>query len=1081
MDLSEDVLSVVAQLKSSQISQTIQGLMGQATLMSSRRFMQNLLVNYYFNNGTGTDDTDEFRTAVESIDDVIAGTIYSYDLKQVVTVRANSTNTHTKNVTIPEMLFPVKYTNLSQITADTRNVEGYLVGPKLVEESTYLMSLTKQLREDNSELQRIKDVNFTDSNDLDMEIVGFLTIVVDARAVVNVIGDSEYDLISVLELGRQGINTSLTTAVNRDTGREIDVPAPIPQPSDVMFQEKVYAYELFADSLECYLCEEAAPAPMPDYIRELLVNGTSGAEVDGDFSNHFYISAGYAPAHILNRHWGIIAAQPHSRALSPLTLLSQTLLIAVFVIGFVMCVGTMLLSSWAVKPVTRLQAATEKSTAFLEGSPRTPVRVWYKPWVKKPDLRKRKNRAKNEEQQQQQQQQQQQTANAQDSFERSTMEESNGEKKLMDAPQTQKEYNGSTDSSDTHNQQQQRSGPSREGQKKWNWPSWLLFFNKKKRQSDNSANEASGEEESEGFRIPDRVVTRKWIKDELTDLTETFNGMTDELRRQYAFLEERVAQRTKEIERARIVAESANEAKSLFIANITHELRTPLNGILGMTSVSMEERDPKKLRESLQIIFKSGELLLHLLTDLLSFSKNNVGNMELEEKEFMVPEVVTQLNAIFAEQSKRNKIDLSVVLATPELQDHVLYGDVNRILQIVINLVSNSLKFTPKGGSVKVHITGVRQQPQIQEVDPEDQEQQQQEQGDVNDDKGASEKEEKAKSAPTSPGEEVPLEYDGVMGLTFEVQDTGPGIAPHLQKRVFEPFVQGDLPFSERRGGAGLGLSICRQLAGLMHGSVDLESELGKGSLFTFKVPLNIVQNSTYHQKSLTQLEDMSKFDQWPEYENFETLERQMSQISTTTNSYNHSSNNTTTSNTAGDKSEPGNNTQGRSGSSEAESESKSSTASPKRPPISRNPSSRGEDDKKINFPVKVLVVEDNKVNQEVMIRMLKLEGLEDVKVANDGLEAVSQVRETVISGQNMFDIIFMDVQMPNLDGRQATQIIRSELEFDAPIVAVSAFANPSNVDDCIAAGMDKFLAKPLRRPQLHKILLEVLTHETNS
>lgn len=1064
MDLSEDVLSVVAQLKSSQISQTINGLMGQVTVMSSRQFMQNLLVNYYFNNGTGTDDVDEFRTAVESIDDVISGAIYSYDLKEVTTVRANSTTTHTKNVTIPDMLFPVKYNNLSQITADTRNVEGYLVGPKNVEESTYLMSLTKQLRENNPELQIAKGNNNTENNDYDMETVGFLTIVLDARAVWNVIHDSESDQVSVLELAWPGINSSFTTAKNRETGRKIEVPKQIPQTWDMMFEDKVYAYSLFTDGIGCYLCDSGGSFPVPKYIREMLVNGSSGAEVNGDFSTHHYISAGYAPVDILNRHWGVVTSQPHRIALSPLKQLSETLLISVFIIGFVMCVGTMLLSSWAVKPVTRLQAATERSTAFLGGSPRTPVRVWYKPWVKKPDLRQRKNRRSAE----------QQHTNAQDSFERSTMEESNGngggEKKLMEAPQTQKEYNGSTDSSDTHNQQQRQVRTLRGGQNKWGWQWWPFW---KKQQPANVANETSGEEESEGFKIPDRVVTRKWIKDELTDLTETFNGMTDELRRQYAFLEERVAQRTKEIERARIVAESANEAKSLFIANITHELRTPLNGILGMTSVSMEEQDPKKLRESLQVIFKSGELLLHLLTDLLSFSKNNVGNMELEEKEFMVPEVITQLNAIFAEQSKRNKIDLSVVLATSELQEHVLYGDVNRILQIVINLVSNSLKFTPKGGSVQVHITGVMQQPQVQEIDSDNH--QRQEEAGLNDDnrKDGTDKDEKPKTAPTSPGEEVPLEYDGVMEVTFEVQDTGPGIAPHLQKRVFEPFVQGDLPFSERRGGAGLGLSICRQLAGLMHGSVGLESELGKGSLFTFKVPLNVVKNSTYHQKSLTQLEDMSKFDQWPEYDNFENLERQMSQISTSNNSNNYTN--------AGDKSEAGNSTQRESGSSEADSESKSSPASLKRPPISRNPSSRGEDDKKINFPVKILVVEDNKVNQEVMIRMLKLEGLEDVKVANDGLEAVSQVRETVISGQNMFDIIFMDVQMPNLDGRQATQIIRSELEFDAPIVAVSAFANPSNVDDCIAAGMDKFLAKPLRRPQLHKILLEVLTHESNS
>jgi osomolarity two-component system sensor histidine kinase SLN1 len=128
------------------------------------------------------------------------------------------------------------------------------------------------------------------------------------------------------------------------------------------------------------------------------------------------------------------------------------------------------------------------------------------------------------------------------------------------------------------------------------------------------------------FRIPTKVKDRKhFVHDELTDLTTTFNEMTDELMMQYEKLEERVAQRTAELEQSKKAAEAANESKTLFIANISHELKTPLNGILGMCAVCMSEDDPNKLRRSLGIIYKSGDLLLNLLTDLLTFSKNQVG------------------------------------------------------------------------------------------------------------------------------------------------------------------------------------------------------------------------------------------------------------------------------------------------------------------------------------------------------------------------------------------------------------------------------------------------------------------------
>lgn len=219
------------------------------------------------------------------------------------------------------------------------------------------------------------------------------------------------------------------------------------------------------------------------------------------------------------------------------------------------------------------------------------------------------------------------------------------------------------------------------------------------RRDSSQSGDGSEEQRRRAFRIPGKVRERKHIiHDELTDLTHTFNEMSEELVRQYENLEERVAERTKELEEQKKVAEAANQAKSLFVANITHELRTPLNGILGMCAVCMQEDEIPKIKRSLGIVYKSGELLLHLLTDLLTFSRNQVGHMaiSLDEKEFRMTDVSTQIVAIFENQAKESKIDLGISISPEKkVREMVFWGDSNRILQVLINLVSNSLKFTP--------------------------------------------------------------------------------------------------------------------------------------------------------------------------------------------------------------------------------------------------------------------------------------------------------------------------------------------------------------------------------------------------
>jgi osomolarity two-component system sensor histidine kinase SLN1 len=377
-----------------------------------------------------------------------------------------------------------------------------------------------------------------------------------------------------------------------------------------------------------------------------------------------------------------------------------------------------------------------------------------------------------------------------------------------------------------------------------------------------------------GFQIPGRVKERKHcVTDELTDLTKTYNEMSDELTIQYNRLEERVAERTRELEKAKLAAETANESKTLFIANISHELKTPLNGILGMCAVCMGEDDLARIKKSLQVVYQSGDLLLHLLNDLLTFSKNQIDQaIQIEEKEFKLSDIRSQLSIIFQNQVNEKQIDFSVnfmsgsitepkgivcrdrgseqtysVLGSAQparLADMVLWGDQHRILQVLINLVSNSLKFTPENGKVEVRIRlvdeplGLANQVALRDA------------GRLNS-RLRSQTTSSANSSmhgtfdPTenqAGGQRVSQSSLRQLTFQFEVEDNGPGIPSHLHRRIFDPFVQGDLGLNRKYGGTGLGLSICAQLSRIMRGDILLDSEEGKGALFTLKIPLGYVK-----------------------------------------------------------------------------------------------------------------------------------------------------------------------------------------------------------------------------------------------
>ncbi|KAL1891337.1 Histidine kinase osmosensor [Ceratocystis pirilliformis] len=624
------------------------------------------------------------------------------------------------------------------------------------------------------------------------------------------------------------------------------------------------------------------------------------------------------------------------------------------------------------------------------------------------------------------------------------------------------------------------------------------------------------------FMIPAKVPDRRhFIKDELTELTKTFNDMSEELTKQYQLLDEKVLERTRELEISKKAAEAANESKTLFIANISHELKTPLNGILGMASICMSTNNIEYIKESLGVLYKSGELLLHLLEDLLSFSKNQIGQqLVLKEMEFPLSDISSQISAIFEKQARERRIKLDVkflsyqasdgLLVSPEgmgppgtcmLKDMWLWGDPHRIQQVIINLVNNSIKFSNAGDTVSVRIKciGPTETPDSSIH------------GTPGEDSRTSSISRYSKgnnavpnvrnrlgpasirsqtSQHVKPGDTIvpkptapkmiltegtalslnPIDPKGAVSYSiirettpaqapsntrpymfhFEIEDTGPGISTHMQHRVFEPFVQGDLGLSRKFGGTGLGLSICQQLANLMGGRITLQSEVGVGSTFTMQIPVGYIGSSPTHQ-TVSRPQSLH-----------ETLDVDVIRSATMNNDAPHS---------------PTQDPQPRlvglrrpyfaPPAPECTTDNGLSTGQvpPGIPPGSEMDNLR------------VLVADDNNTNVEVVSRMLKIERINDVTVARDGQQAFEKVKAVMDAGET-FDLVFMDVQMPNVDGLQSTRLIR-QMGFTAPIVALTAFSEESNIKDCLESGMNEFLSKPIRRRALKQILKKFSTiHE---
>jgi osomolarity two-component system sensor histidine kinase SLN1 len=388
------------------------------------------------------------------------------------------------------------------------------------------------------------------------------------------------------------------------------------------------------------------------------------------------------------------------------------------------------------------------------------------------------------------------------------------------------------------------------------------------------------------FRIPSKVKDHKhFVKDELSDLTATFNEMCDELMVNYERLEERVRQRTAELEESKKAAEAANEMKTLFVANISHELKTPLNGIIGTAQTAQAENNIGNLKRDMKTIYSQGDLLQKLIEDLLSFSKNQVAHtIVLEEKEFRTRDIGTQIYAVFDRMAAERKINLRVEYegshdantveassgdgrkiygpwGTGRVKDMILWGDKTRILQVIINLTSNALKFTPEGGSVLVVVrcTGFADMARKESFGSrQNTSSGRNSRSRVYSNTSELSAESSLRQAIGPGGSSVrtnsPPPHSRELMFEFEVRDSGPGVPLALQEKIFEPFFQGDMQLSKKYSGTGLGLSICKQLAALMQGSISLQSDGGEasGSAFTMRIPLRHIASRANSTTSST-------------------------------------------------------------------------------------------------------------------------------------------------------------------------------------------------------------------------------------
>ena len=451
--------------------------------------------------------------------------------------------------------------------------------------------------------------------------------------------------------------------------------------------------------------------------------------------------------------------------------------------------------------------------------------------------------------------------------------------------------------------------------------------------------------------VTEEKLAKKALEESKEQLEQRVIERTDELRDTNSQLLAEIEIRRKteqQLIKAKDEAESANKAKSTFLAKVSHELRTPLNGIIGISSILLTDELSPKQRKFLEMVKFSADGLLDIINDILDFSKIEAGKLQISNSIFSIRTLIENVLELYKQSAMTKKINLfsQIDSNVPEFYN----SDAGRIRQVLHNLISNALKFTEQG-DVNIKIS----------LDSED---------------------------------------NNFVELLFEVSDTGIGIAENKLAMLFHSFSQVDNSLTRRYGGTGLGLTISKEIIELMGGKIWVESRLGVGSTFYFRLKLEVstkerfdnIMPKTDHTQSLPSKEDID------------------------------------------------------------------TTALPRE--------------------LKVLIVEDSPINQEVLKqRLLKFKW--DISIANNGIEAIESFQN------NKFDLIFMDIQMPEMDGLEATELIRKYESDNAyspvTIIGLTAHVFEEQVIEAKSAGMNECITKPFKLEEILELVSKYLGNNDNN